>query len=131
MQIIKTFHFYAAHRNEEIGGKCGTIHGHRYGISVTIEEPKNGSITILFEEIEKKIEPIIKQMDHTLLLNAKDPAKKALLESGACCRIYEVPFVTSAENMAKHLLEKIRETGLNAIKLALQETDSSTVTVKI
>lgn len=128
--ITKHFKFYAAHRNEEIGGKCASIHGHRYGIAVTVEEPRNGSITMLFDEIEQLVKPLLDRLDHSLLLHKSDPARDSLLASGACCRVYEVPFPTSAENMAEHILAELRGTGLNVIELALQETDTSIVTVK-
>ena len=130
MTITKHFRFYAAHRNEEIGGKCAALHGHRYGLAVTVEEPRNGSVTMLFEEIERRVQPLLARLDHTLLLHSGDPAREALLASGACCRVYEVPFPTSAENMAEHLLGELRATGLNVVELALQETDTSIVTVK-
>jgi len=130
MTITKHFKFYAAHRNEEIGGKCASIHGHRYGIAVTVAEARQGSITMLFDEIEKRAKPLFDRLDHSLLLHAGDPARDALLSSGACCRVYEVPFPTSAENMAEHLLGELRATGLNVVELALQETDTSIVTVK-
>lgn len=129
MTITKQFKFYAAHRNEEIGGKCAAIHGHRYGVSVTVSEPRSGSITMLFDEIERRAKPLFDALDHSLLLHTDDPAREALLSSGACCRVYEVPFPTSAENMAEHLLVELRAAGLNVVKLALQETDTSTVTV--
>jgi 6-pyruvoyltetrahydropterin/6-carboxytetrahydropterin synthase len=130
MTITKHFKFYAAHRNEEIGGKCASIHGHRYGIAVTVEEPRNGSITMLFDEIEQRVKPLLDRLDHSLLLHAADPARDMLLATGACRRVYEVPFPTSAENMAEHLLTELRATGLNVVELALQETDTSVVTVK-
>jgi 6-pyruvoyltetrahydropterin/6-carboxytetrahydropterin synthase len=130
MTITKHFKFYAAHRNEEIGGKCASIHGHRYGIAVTVEEPRNGSITMLFDEIEQRVKPLLDRLDHSLLLHAGDPARDTLVASGACCRVYEVPFPTSAENMAEHILVKLRAAGLNVVELALQETDTSIVTVK-
>ena len=130
MTITKHFKFYAAHRNEEIGGKCASIHGHRYGIAVTVEEPRSGSITMLFDEIEQRVKPLLDLLDHSLLLHTGDPARDALLESGACFRLYEVPFPTSAENMAEHLLAELRRAGLNVVELALQETDTSIVTVK-
>lgn len=130
MTITKQFHFYAAHRNEEIGGNCGTIHGHRYGLLVTVAEPRDGSVTMLFEEIERRVKPLLDKMDHSLLLHANDPARTALLESGACYRVYEVPFPTSAENMAEHILLELRQTGLNVVKLQLKETDTATITVK-
>jgi 6-pyruvoyltetrahydropterin/6-carboxytetrahydropterin synthase len=130
MNITKHFKFYAAHRNEEIGGKCASIHGHRYGLAVTVDEPRNGSITMLFDEIERRASPLLDLLDHSLLLHTGDPARDALLSSGACCRVYEVPFPTSAENMAAHLLTELRAAGLNVVELALQETDTSIVTVK-
>jgi 6-pyruvoyl-tetrahydropterin synthase len=85
---------------------------------------------MLFEDIEKHVKPLIDRLDHTLLLHTADPARETLLASGACCRIYEVPFPTSAENMAEHLLAELQATGLNVVELALQETDTSIVTVK-
>ena len=130
MRITKQFHFYAAHRNEEIGGKCGSIHGHRYGLAVSVEEPRSGSITMLFEEIESRAKSVVSRLDHSLLLHSGDPAREALLASGACERVYEVPFPTSAENMAEHLLGELRRAGLNVVELSLQETDTSIVTVK-
>jgi 6-pyruvoyltetrahydropterin/6-carboxytetrahydropterin synthase len=130
MTITKHFKFYAAHRNEEIGGKCASIHGHRYGVAVTVAEERNGSITMLFEDIENRVKPLLDRLDHSLLLHASDPARDTLLASGACYRVYEVPFPTSAENMAEHLLSELRATGLNVVELALQETDTSIVTVK-
>ena len=130
MSITKHFKFYAAHRNEEIGGKCASIHGHRYGLAVTVDEPRNGSITMLFDEIEKRASPLLDLLDHSLLLHTGDPARDALLASGACFRLYEVPFPTSAENMAEHLLTELRAAGLNVVELALQETDTSIVTVR-
>jgi 6-pyruvoyltetrahydropterin/6-carboxytetrahydropterin synthase len=131
IQITKQFKFYAAHRNEQIGGKCASLHGHRYAVSVTVEEPMKSSVSILFEEIENKVNPVIDSMDHSLLLNVNDPAASILIESGACDKVCLLPFVTSAENLATHLLQLIRDTGLNVIELALQETDTSTVTVKL
>lgn len=130
MNVTKHFKFYAAHRNEEIGGKCAALHGHRYGLSVTVAEPRNGSITILFEELEARVLSIVDQLDHSLLLHVDDPCRDALLGSGACTKVYEVPFPTSAENMAKHLLDTLRQTGLNVTRLELQETDSSVVSVE-
>lgn len=128
-KITKRFKFYAAHRNEEIGGKCASIHGHRYGVEVTICEPKNGSITILFDDIEKVIDPIIADLDHSLILHSNDPEALNLMGLESCQKVYQVPFPTSAENLAEHLFKKILSNGLNVLELSLQETDSSTVTV--
>lgn len=130
MQVTKDFHFYAAHRNEEIGGKCANLHGHRYGLKVTVQQPMAGSVTILFEDLENKIRPLIDQLDHSLLLHWKDPAADKLQASGACGKIFWMDKPTSAENLTFRLLEELEKTGLNVVEISLRETDSSVVTLK-
>ena len=128
MRVAKRFHFYAAHRNAEIGGKCANLHGHRYGVEVEVEYPQSGSVTMLFEDIEAQVVPVIRELDHALLLHVADPARAALEASGACGKVYLLAVPTSAENMARHLADRLRARGLNVVRLALDETDSSTVT---
>jgi len=54
MIISKQFKFYAAHRNEEIGGKCANLHGHRYGITCKFEVRRVSSISTLFSEFDDR-----------------------------------------------------------------------------
>jgi len=128
-KITKLFKFYAAHRNEEIGGKCSSWHGHRYGVTVTVCQPRNGSITMLFDDIEKVIDPIIANLDHSLIINEGDPEFEEITGLESVHKTYRIPFVSSAENLAEHLFNVITENGLNVVELSLQETDSSIVTV--
>jgi len=130
MKVAKRFHFYAAHRNEEIGGKCANLHGHRYGLEVEVEYPQHGSVTILFEHLEEMVEPIVEALDHSLLLHVHDPAAPALVASGACGKIYWLDVPTSAENLTRHIFQKLYMGGVEVVRVALQETDSSTVTVE-
>jgi 6-pyruvoyltetrahydropterin/6-carboxytetrahydropterin synthase len=81
MKVAKRFHFYAAHRNEEIGGKCGNIHGHRYGLEVEVDYPQVGSVSMLFERVEEFVAPLVEALDHSLLLHAGDPARLAIQET--------------------------------------------------
>jgi 6-pyruvoyl-tetrahydropterin synthase len=129
--VTKSFHFYAAHRNPEGGWKCASLHGHRYGLDVSVTREKVGSITIPFAEIEERVMKVIGPMDHSLLLYSEDPAKEALLTSGACGKVYEVPFQTSAENMAEHILNRLAWNGLDIVSVTLRETDTSSVTVSV
>ena len=128
MRVAKRFHFYAAHRNVEVGGKCANLHGHRYGVEVEVEYPQVGSVTMLFEDIEAQVAPLIERMDHSLLLHEADPARAALEASGACGKVYLLPAPTSAENMARHIGLQLLANGLSVVRVAIQETDSSTVT---
>lgn len=127
--VTKEFHFYAAHRNEEVGGKCGSIHGHRYGLTVSVAEQRNGSVTILFDDLERRLQPLLDEVDHCLFLNENDPAAKALIESGACEKVYMMGRPTSVENLAEDFLRCARLLGLNVVSLTLKETDTSSVTV--
>lgn len=128
IKIKKKYHFYAAHRNKYADEKCGRIHGHTYYVECTflMNEPGIGGVTILFSDIDKIVEPIIKKYDHHLLLHDADNLCKIL---DNCKEPYIcLPFDTSAENMAKHLYTTIKKAGMNIIHLSLQETNTSIVT---
>lgn len=128
--VTKEFHFYAAHRNEEIGGKCANIHGHRYGLVVSVEAEKKSSISMLFGEVEAFVEPLLRRLDHCLILNKSDPCAPALVHSGACGKVYWIDGPASAENVAENLIGFLRnKCGLKVASLTLRETDSSSVTV--
>jgi len=75
MEVIKNYHFYAAHRNETLDDKCKNIHGHTYYVDVKLrfQTPKNNEITMLFSDVDKLIDPIIKGFDHGMLINVFDP----------------------------------------------------------
>ena len=127
MIIEKKYYFYAGHRNKSAGKKCSRLHGHTYDVNVKIKFDKmaNG-ITMLFQDIDNKIEPIIKEYDHYFLLHEKDEL----------CQLFELanepyiklPFETSAENMAIWLFNRIKnETGLPIIEIQFKETKSSNI----
>lgn len=128
MIIEKKYHFYAAHRNKAGGEKCGRIHGHTYEVKCYFEfKTKNeAGITYLFSDIDKLVEPIIKDYCHWFLIYEKDPLVE-LLEL-ADEPIIKLPFETSLENLAIWLFTRIKnETKLPIIKIELAETKSSKV----
>jgi 6-pyruvoyltetrahydropterin/6-carboxytetrahydropterin synthase len=130
MIITKKYYFYAGHRNKNAGEKCGRLHGHTYDVTCHFKfdviDEKSG-VTFLFSDIDKLVEPLIKYYDHFFLLYEKDEMCKVFDEYNEPYR--KLPFETSAENMAKHLYDTIKEqTGLNIVKIEFQETKSSIVT---
>lgn len=128
MQIKKKYHFYAGHRNKHAGEKCARLHGHTYDVLCYFEfENKldKSGVTFLFSDIDKLVEPIIKSFDHYFLVYKEDPLAFVLASAGE--PYIELPFETSAENMATHIFNLIKETGLNIVKIELAETKSSTV----
>ena len=127
MIIERKYHFYAGHRNKEAGIKCGRLHGHTYDVKIHIRPEKiTNGIGILFSDIDKKIEPIIKEYDHYLLLNEKDPLCEILELANE--EFIKLPFETSAENLAVCFFNRIKnETKLPIIKIELAETKSSNI----
>lgn len=126
MDIIKKYHFYAAHRNKNAGEKCGRIHGHTYFVECVFDLRMKGDLTILFGDIDKLVEPIIKSYDHYLLLEEMDPLCELLELANE--PFIKLNFQTSAENMAVWLYTRIKnETDLNIKALSIKETQSSIV----
>ena len=129
IEIEKKYHFYAGHRNKNADEKCGRLHGHTYYITCTFQGgdiSAYSGITLLFGDIDKLVEPIIKSYDHYFLLYEKDNL----------CEVFDLanepyiklPFETSAENMAIWLFTRIKnETKLPIKKIELRETTSSKV----
>jgi 6-pyruvoyl-tetrahydropterin synthase len=84
---------------------------------------------MLFSDIDKIAEPIIKQYDHTFLLYDKDPLVKVLELNNE--PFTELPFETSEENMSILILTQIKNAGLPIVKIELAETKSSNVIYEI
>ena len=89
-----------------------------------------GGITCLFSDLDKMVEPIIKEHCHWFLLYEKDPLCEVLDLANE--PYLKLPFVTSAENMAIWLFTRIKhETSLPIYKIELRETKSSNVIYEI
>jgi len=128
MVIEKKYYFYAAHRNKGGGIKCGRIHGHTYDVKCHFKftEINESGISCLFSDIDKLVEPIIKEYCHWLLLHEKDSLVNVLQLANE--PYISLPFETSAENMSLFLFTRIKnETKLPIIKLELAETKSSNI----
>lgn len=129
MIIEKKYHFYAAHRNKAGGIKCGRIHGHTYDVKChfKFKEINESGISCLFSDIDKLVEPIIKEYCHWLLLHEKDSLVAILQKANEPIKLMQ--FETSAENMSLFFFTRIKnETKLPIIKLELAETKSSNIT---
>ncbi|MDB9801077.1 6-carboxytetrahydropterin synthase [Flavobacteriaceae bacterium] len=127
MKIEKVYHFYAGHRNKTAGEKCGRPHGHTYDVKTTFKfDTMTNGVTMLFSDIDLKVEPIIKEYDHYFILEDTDPLCEIFDLAGE--EYKSVPFETSAENMAIWLFKRIKnETGLPIIKIEFSETKSSKI----
>jgi 6-pyruvoyltetrahydropterin/6-carboxytetrahydropterin synthase len=130
MIIRKEYKFYAAHRNEELNDKCRNLHGHRYGLSCFFEVERMGSISTLFADFDRVIEPFVKsEYDHAMLIHVQDPLFDTLqdhmLRTGEDLRLKVLERPTSLENLAYQLFSEITELGFRLAKIELRETDTS------
>lgn len=126
--LQRKYHFYAAHRNKGAGEKCGRIHGHTYKVVCSFEFNQINSdtgATMLFQDVDKIVEPIIKSLDHYLLLFIYDRLAKILHDAGE--KYLPVPFETSCENLAIYLWDCISAQISNLSQIELQETESSNI----
>lgn len=127
MKIEKKYYFYAGHRNKTAGEKCGRLHGHTYDVKCifNFDTMVNG-VTMLFSDIDKKVEPIIKYYDHYFILWNEDPLCDILKFANEPYR--EVPFESSAENMAIWLFNRIKnEAKMPIERIELAETKTSKI----
>tara|TARA_R110000823_G_scaffold97899_4_gene212316 strand:- start:115 stop:522 length:408 start_codon:yes stop_codon:yes gene_type:complete len=127
MKIEKKYYFYAGHRNKTAGEKCSRLHGHTYDVKCIFkfDTMKNG-VTMLFSDIDKKVEPIIKYYDHYFILWEEDSLCDILKFANEPYR--EVPFETSAENMAIWIFNRIKnEAKMPITRIELKETKTSTI----
>jgi len=133
MIISKKYHFYSGHRNENLDDKCKNLHGHTYYVTMDFdftEFNQATGITMLFSDIDSIVDPIIKKLDHSLLIHEKDPLLKYLMmytkEEKETLKLSIFNNVTSAENLAQYIFHLVEE-SLPITKISLQETTSSTV----
>lgn len=133
MFVAKEFRFEAAHRLPFHEGKCRHLHGHSYKIVVELEgEPDANGFVIDFNEIKKRINPYIDELDHTTIISQNDvELKKVFDEKG--WRYSLMPVDSTAENLCKYFLDRILEEhmiflksiGIRSIGVKVFETKTS------
>lgn len=66
MRVTRAFHFDAAHRLRDYGGKCERLHGHTWGLRVTVEAPVgSGGLAFDFAVLDRIVrERVIAALDH-------------------------------------------------------------------
>jgi 6-pyruvoyltetrahydropterin/6-carboxytetrahydropterin synthase len=127
MIIEKKYHFYAAHRNELLNDKCYNLHGHVYRFKVYVETSINErGATILFNDIDKYVKPIIDSFDHGCFVHVEDKKLMHALEIlGTKKYILDAP--SSTEVIAQSIFNILKNSGLPVVRIDLMETESSTI----
>jgi 6-pyruvoyltetrahydropterin/6-carboxytetrahydropterin synthase len=124
--VTRLIHFCYGHRLLNYSGKCRNLHGHNGLIEISIEGRKLDRLGMVmdFEEIKSKVQTWVdRELDHKLILNAKDPMISEFRKHGQ-------PFVTvkgnpTAEAIAKLIFDYARSKKLPVASVRLWETRNS------
>jgi len=112
MKVSKEFHWEMAHRLPFHSGRCKNLHGHSYKALIQFEGDldQNGML-IDFYDIYKIVNPIIDEMDHSIICDKND---KELVEIAQKIneRIVIIDKPTTAENISIYIAERILKSGL-------------------
>ena len=114
MKVAKEFRWEMGHRLPEHFGLCKNIHGHSYRMIVEFEGELNAQgMVIDYYDVEKIIDPMIRQLDHAFMVNINDKDLIKLLDKMNSKKIV-VDFESTAENISFYLLNRIKEVDLPA-----------------
>lgn len=130
IRITKEFNFEMAHALEGYDGKCSSIHGHSYTLSVTVRgkpltissNPKNGMVidfSVLKEIVHTEV---VRNFDHALVINEISTEKDKLSGLGMFSRMLTVPYQPTCENLLADIAQRIAtklpaSVTLHALKL--------------
>ena len=116
MYAIKVHsYFSAAHNLRGYRGRCEKLHGHNWKVEAEVasRQLNNLSIACDFKELKKKLQKVLKELDHTCL-NKLKPFKKNNPTSEKI-----------AEFIYYNLKKSVKDKGLILRKVSVWETESS------
>ncbi len=126
--------FDSAHFLADYHGKCENLHGHRWRVEVTIgvDDSNLGTtgterdMVQDFGAFKRTVRDMVAEFDHMFLVEEGTlaPATIAALE-GEGFQLKLLPFRTTAENLARHLFERLRDEGLPVSAVEVDETPNN------
>lgn len=138
MYYLKTREsFDSAHFLAGYAGKCANLHGHRWTLKVEIggvQLTKSGSkrdMLLDFGDFKKVVRALADSYDHKLIYeegSLKPATVAALQEEGF--QMVVLPFRPTAENLAKHFYDLLKECGLDLYAVTVYETPENCAVYK-
>lgn len=128
------------HRVPNHKSKCRNLHGHRYKINVAVDDKvidtkgtSDEGMVIDFGDLKQiMMEELDAKFDHGFVMYEKDDFYQLfkVLKDSNKQKIIFVPFIPTAENLAKHFFDilqpKLEERGISICAVELYETPTST-----
>ncbi|MEZ5082873.1 MAG: 6-carboxytetrahydropterin synthase [Bacteroidales bacterium] len=136
IRVTKQFTFEMAHALLGYDGACKFVHGHSYGLSVTVignpikdeSSPKLGMV-IDFGDLKKIVkETVVDVFDHALVLNAKTPRESFSMTKELFDKMIFVEYQPTSENMVADFAGRIGSklpSGMKLHSIRLRETATS------
>lgn len=122
-RISRQLSFCYGHRLLQHAGKCSRLHGHNAVVVMTLEAESLDALGMVadFQVIRDRIGSWIDEhLDHRMILHRDDPAVVVLRDSHEDVCIVE--FTPTAENLARFLHDRARESGLPVVEVEFWET---------
>jgi len=144
MLITKEIEIDLGHRVPNHKTKCRNLHGHRYKIEVGVDDKvivtpgtSDEGMVIDFSDLKQiMMEELDAKFDHGFVMYEDDSFVNLFLNLKVeeNQKIIFVPFVPTAENLAKHwyqLIEpRLKEKGIKISHVKVWETPTSTATYR-
>ncbi len=127
IKIGKEYHWEMSHRLPFYEGLCWNIHGHSYKMILELEGTLNENGMLLdFYEIDKIALPIIKEYDHSLIVNDKDNKVIDFLKENNF-RHKILGSTSTSENLAQHFcnlfkVEFAKHQNVKIVRVRVYET---------
>src|SRR5277367_6259213 len=121
-KVTREIEFCYGHRLLNYHGKCRHLHGHNGRAVITLQGRGLDRCGMLvdFGEIKQKVQQWIDDnLDHNLLLCRDDPLLPILRELGE--RVFAMEDNPTAENIARLIYERAKESGLPVVEVVLWE----------
>lgn len=124
--------FDSAHFLTDYYGKCENLHGHRWRVVVYLEtselcpEGTMRDMVLDFGEFKRAVRALAEEFDHTFLVeegSLSSSLAHALEAEGFS--LLMLPFRTTAENLARHFAQRLREQGLPVSQVDMYETPNN------
>lgn len=136
IRVTKEFTFEMAHALLGYDGSCKYIHGHSYGLSVTVigkpkedeNDPKLGMV-IDFGDLKRIVKAtVVDIFDHALVLNSKTPKDSFNQKQELFDKVIFVDYQPTSEILVADFADRISKSLPEEIKLLnlrLRETATS------
>lgn len=117
----------AAHRLQNYQGKCYNWHGHNYKIEVFCRKDNvdDRGILVDFAALTEVVKKIVEPIDHSMIIIDNQQNRdfiEMLLKFVPYQRVYWITFESTAENLAKHIYELIKQYQMPVVKVKVWET---------